>query len=65
MQVLCTPNGSKLNKPVDFFNSAFASISKPYGTTLDVKSVASVKDDIFLIRTSMKYIDSKWMYQIW
>ena len=64
MQVLCTPNGSKLKKPAEFFSSAFTSIANPYGITFDVKSVANVKDDIFLVTTSMKYIDSKCMCQI-
>ena len=63
MHVLCTPNSSKLKKPADFFNFAFASITKPYGTTFEAKSVTHLKDDTFLVRTSMEYMDSKFIYQ--
>ena len=61
IKVSLTPYGSKLKKPTDFFKSAFANIAKPYVKRFDIKSVSYLKDNVFLVRTSMKYVDGKCM----
>ena len=59
IEVSCTPYGSKLKKPTDFFKAAFASIVKPYVNYFEIKSVSYAQDDTFLVITSMKYFDGK------
>jgi len=61
IEVSCTPHGSKLRKPKDFLKTAFANILEPYVEGFDVESVSYVKDDTFLVKTSMKYADGKCM----
>ena len=61
IKVSCTPYGSKLRKPENFFKAAFATIVEPYSEGFDVKSVSYVQDDTFLVRTSMRYADGKCM----
>ena len=61
VQVSCTPYGSTLKKPTDFFRKAFTIITKPFCEEFDLNKVSYLRDDIFLVEVSIKYLDGMWI----
>eukprot|EP00795_Rhopilema_esculentum_P000280 gene280-9930_t len=54
-QMSCRPNGSKLNKPTDFFTMFFAVCAKDSDKKISFEKMQFLKDDIFLFQSSKKH----------
>ena len=59
VRISCTPHGSKLKKPTDFFKLALADITKPHSNEVRIKSVSYLKDDIFLVEIYKTCLNGK------
>ena len=54
-QMSCRPNGSKLNKPTDFFTKFFAVCAEDSDKKISFENVQFLKDDVFLFQSSKKH----------
>ena len=56
-QISCKPYGSKLKKPTKYFEEALAKIATPICNEFRLKNVTYLKDNIFLVESSIKYLE--------
>ena len=66
VQIECIPRGSKLKKPREFFKKAFTDLFRSnheveINNVVEIKSVAYLKGDNFLVELSRTYLAGMWI----